>query len=330
MPLTLAVAQCITKDTKEKTLQLLSDFAHEAGSSNVDLLLFPEAFIGGYPRGSTFGCAIGARTDAGRDAFADYWAQAADLGDVCPEGSGRYDLPGDGSRQRLEEVARDSGVFLAVGLVERAGGSLWCAVLYVCPQRGVVGKRRKLMPTAGERVVWAQGSPATLKAVTAELGTPKQHVVLAAAICWENYMPLLRASLYAQGVTVYLAPTADARESWLSTMQHVALEGRCYVLGANQFVPEDGKGGAAGACPGGSVIYDPLGKCVAGPLWGGEWGEEWAEEYSSGKLLKVEIEDLEREVVRAKLDFDSAAGGHYARSDVFKLAVEGLELTRKA
>jgi nitrilase len=148
MPLTIGVAQYSTQITTAKTLQLLNNVTRKSAADGINLLVFPEAFLGGYPRTSTFGAAVGARTEAGRDEYYEYWQSAVDLGDVSPDGLGEYVGPGDGTRQKLEEVARETGVFLVVGCVEKAGGTLWCAVVFVDPTRGIVGKRRKVMPVS--------------------------------------------------------------------------------------------------------------------------------------------------------------------------------------
>ncbi|ROW02588.1 hypothetical protein VPNG_07856 [Cytospora leucostoma] len=255
----LATSSPSTQPTTKATLHHLRQIAHRAAARHhADLLLLPEAYIGGYPRGSGFGSVVGSRSAEGRDEFLRYFEQAADLGDVVGEGAGGGDdwvrrrlggdglggdVRGDGTREELESIAADTGVFIVTGLIEKAGGSLYCAAVYVCPKRGIIGKRRKVMP----RLIWAQGSPRTLQAVSTTIrGT---RINMAAAICWESYMPLLRQALYAQNINLYLAPTADGRDAWLSLVRTVGIEGRCFVVTSNMTVHKD-KDGASRSRPG--------------------------------------------------------------------------------
>ncbi|MGY8799238.1 MAG: carbon-nitrogen hydrolase family protein [Longimicrobiales bacterium] len=276
----------------------------DAGSQGADLVLFPEAYVGGYPWGLAFGTVVGGRSEPGRRAFGRYHA-------------GAIDVPGPEVDQMCAAAA-EANVFLCVGVIERdstySGGTLYCTLLYISPDGELVGKHRKLKPTAAERLIWGEGDGSTLTAIDTPLGT------IGGLICWENYMPLARMAMYGKGVEIYLAPTADARDRWQSTLQHISLEGRCFVLGCNQFVhrdmyPDDLEikdelnAWPETLCRGGSAIYDPLGECLAGPLWDEEG------------ILMAELDMTA--ISRAKFDFDVT--GHYARPDVFYLDVDETE-----
>ncbi|KAK3315508.1 carbon-nitrogen hydrolase [Apodospora peruviana] len=263
----LGTASPGAQTTTSETLQQLEKIACRAAEKNIDILLLPEAYIGGYPRGTAFGCLIGSRTNEGRDEYLRYFQSAVDLGDIVGDGAGAGDawvrrelegdavasvIPppgsssssskpvenkrGDGTREELERIAKETGVFLVVGCIEKTGGSMYCSAVYVCPTMGIIGKRRKVMPTGTERLVWAQGSPATLRAVSTTIRGVR--INMAAAICWENYMPLLRQALYAQNINLYLAPTADGRDTWLSLLRTIGVEGRCFVVSSNMCVRE--------------------------------------------------------------------------------------------
>ena len=282
-------------------LERVCSLTADAAAQGARLVLFPEAYVGGYPWGLAFGTAVGGRSEAGRRTWERYWSTAVDV-------------PGP-EVERMAEAARAGGVHLCVGVVERdstySRGTLYCTLLYFGPDGSLLGKHRKLKPTAAERLIWGEGDGSTLTTVRTPFGT------VGGLICWENYMPLARMAMYAKGVDIWLAPTADARERWQATLRHIALEGRCFVLGCNQYVrrdmyPDDLELSAElEAWPetlsrGGSAVYDPAGECLAGPLWD-----------EAGTLLA----DLDLSAVpRAKFDFDVT--GHYARPDVFRLHVD--------
>ena len=278
------------------TAHKAAEYLREAASKGAKIVVFPEALIGGYPKGASFGAPIGMRKPEGREAFARYHAAAIDL---------------DGPEVALlAEATAETGAFVIVGVIERDLGTLYCTALYFDGAKGLVGKHRKLMPTAGERLIWGFGDGSTMPVFKTSIGT------IGAVICWENYMPALRQHLYHQGVTLYCAPTADDRDTWVSTMQHIALEGRCFVLTACQHILRGAYGddheSALGDDPstvmmrGGSAIISPLGKILAGPDFSGE------------KIIYAELDPTD--VVRGKYDFDVT--GHYARPDIFQLNVD--------
>lgn len=281
-----------TPATIERALALMAD----AAAKGAQLLVFPEAFIGGYPKGADFHIYLGGRTPQGRAEFKQYYDAA-----VTVDGPQIAQLAKAAGRHRMHVV---------VGIIERDGGTLYCTAVYLGADGRVLGKHRKLMPTALERLVWGYGDGSTLAAVDTPWGK------LGAVICWENYMPMLRMAMYQQRVAIWCAPTADDRDSWQSTMQHIALEGRCFVLSACQHLrrtqfPAERMHNRLPESPdtvlmrGGSVIIDPLGKVLAGPV------------FDEDALLTAEL-DLSL-VPMGQMDFDAV--GHYARPDVFSLQV---------
>ncbi|MDJ1501297.1 carbon-nitrogen hydrolase family protein [Xanthocytophaga agilis] len=285
----------------EATIQKMENTIAEYASQGCQLLVFPESFIPGYPRKFTFGSTIGQRSNQGRQLYQQYWENS-------------LELPGKHLAQ-LEQIAKTHQIFLVTGITERdsINGSLYCTMIYISPNQGYMGKHRKIKPTGVERLVWAEGHGAdVLTTVQTEFGK------LGGLICWENYMPLARMALYQQGVQLYIAPTADARETWTATMQHVACEGRCFVIGCNQYFHKDDyptefqvqlAEDDSVLCRGGSVIVSPQGKCIAGPLW------------DKKGVLVAEL-DMD-EVIQSKLDFDVI--GHYSRPDLFTFTVKNSQ-----
>ena len=283
----------------ERTIAKCADLAADAARQGARLAVFPEAFIGAYPKGIDFGARLGSRSAAGREVYRRY-AEAA------------LTIPGP-RFEALQRAVKKAGLHAVIGVIERAGGTLYCTALLFAPDGRLVGRHRKLMPTALERCVWGFGDGATMRVHETPLGR------VGMAICWENYMPLYRTHLYAQGVELYCAPTVDDREEWQASMRHIALEGRCFVLAACQYLarrdlPADidciqGQDPGTVLIRGGSTIISPLGRILAGPVHGEE---------------TILVADIDRgEIARGKYDLDVA--GHYARPDVFRLLVDERE-----
>lgn len=267
----------------------------EASSNDASLIVFPEAFIGGYPKGNSFGAPVGFRTEAGKETFRRYFESSVTLeGDEVA---------------RLVEGASTAGAHVVIGIIERLQNTLYCTALMLDPDRGVIGAHRKLMPTGAERVIWGFGDGSSLDTMDTPLGR------VGSVICWENYMPLLRQAMYAKGVELYCVPTADDRPTWEHSMRHIALEGRTHVLSACQYIttdayPEDHTFDVKlphgdVVMRGGSMIVAPTGELLAGPVFDEE------------SILYADIDpSLKR---KSHLDFDAV--GHYSRPDVFSLNV---------
>lgn len=275
---------------RDATMVKVRALTAEAAAKGAQLVVFPEAFVSGYPKGLDFGARVGSRTVEGRRMFRRYFESAVGLPSAAAS--------------ELGAIAREHGIYLVIGVIERGGGTLYCTVLFYAPSGELLGKHRKLMPTAMERLVWGMGDGSTLPVIETPLGR------VGAVICWENYMPLLRMAMYAKGIELYCAPTVDDRDTWARSMQHIAFEGRCFVLSAVQYLerkdcPDDYAETAPVLIRGGSVIVNPQGIVLAGPHYGSE---------------AVLVADLNRdEIAEGKYDLDVA--GHYARPDVFRLVV---------
>ncbi|MEM6380187.1 MAG: carbon-nitrogen hydrolase family protein [Bacteroidota bacterium] len=279
----------------EASLAKVERLVQEASESGAQLVLFPEAYLSVYPRGLGFGTVVGSRDPKGREDWLLYYQHTVQV-------------PGPAA-DHLGEIAQRYKVWLVIGVTERSqsGGTLYCTLLYYNPKGELVQKHRKLKPTAAERIIWGEGDGSDLQAVQTPFGK------IGGLICWENYMPLARMNLYQQGVDIYLAPTADERDSWIASMQHIACEGRCYVLSCNQMVlksdyparfQEEIAHQKEIMSRGGSMIVSPLGQILAGPLFDEEG------------ILYATLN--RKEVIKSKLDFDAV--GHYQRSDVFSFS----------
>lgn len=273
----------------------VADWAKKARESGASLVVFPEVFIGGYPKGIDFGIRLGMRSAEGRKTYRRYY-------------DGAIELETDAAA-RLANVAYENDIHMVVGVLERVGGTLHCATWSFDNHGDLIGIHRKLMPTAMERCVWGFGDDTTMSVLDTALGQ------IGTAICWENYMPLYRTSLYEKGVELYCAPTVDDRDNWHHTMRHIALEGRCFVFASCQYMtradlPDDldpiqGDNPDTVLIRGGSCIISPLGDLLAGPV------------YNEPTMLTA---DIDMGII-AEGKFDLDVVGHYSRPDIFKLQV---------
>ncbi|MGA9574877.1 MAG: carbon-nitrogen hydrolase family protein [Lysobacterales bacterium] len=282
-----------TAETLEKILAFETQIRH----SGCDLLVMPEALLGGYPKGADFGARVGYRTPAGREEFLRYWKQAVDL---------------DGPEvATVSKLAKTCNCAIVIGVIERSNATLFCTALFISNKGELLAKHRKLMPTASERLIWGQGDGSTIPVVDTRAGR------VGAAICWENYMPLLRTAMYAKGIEIWCAPTVDDRDIWQTSMSFIAYEGRNFLVSACQYQPPpSGTRHPHENWPqdkplirGGSVIISPMGEVLAGPI------------YNQESLISAEI-DLD-DIIKARYDMDPT--GHYSRPDIFKLTIDEEE-----
>ena len=285
---------------REATVQLATELVAESARAGAELVVFPEAFVPGYPAWIW-------RLRPGSD-----WTLSEALHKRLLDNA--VDL-NQGQLGPLQAAAKESGVTLVCGLHEREGelsrATLYNTVVTIGPDGTILNRHRKLMPTNPERMVWGFGDASGLRVVDTPCGR------IGALLCWENFMPLARFAMYSQGIDIYIAPTYDSGDGWTGTMQHIAREGCCWVIGAgvalrNRDIPDDLPGRESlytdaedWINPGDSVVVAPGGQIIAGPL------------HEQQDILYADI-DLDQ-VAISRRTFDVA--GHYSRPDVFTLHV---------
>jgi nitrilase len=298
------VAACIQVEPvifdRSRTLDRVAERTAEAAGAGAELVVFPETFVPAYPSSAWAKALAGWGDPAAKEAFALLHRESLEVPSADAD--------------RLAATAREHGVWLVIGVNEldpERPGTLYNSLLYYSPEGELALHHRKLVPTNHERLLWGQGDGRGLRAIGTSIGR------IGGLICWENYMPLARFSLYESGVEIYIASTADDGDSWQATLKHIALESRAFVVAPSHFQ-------RAGSYPddfplasllegrdvlgrGGSAILGPEGTYLAGPL------------YDEEGILYAELDP--NALLQARQRFDPA--GHYHRPDVFDLTVRG-------
>lgn len=279
----------------EKTLRLI----REACATQPDLIVFPELFVPGYPFGMNFGFGVGRREEPGRVDWLRY-AEASML------------VPGP-ETELLAAAAREAGAYLSIGVSERVAesGTLYNTNLIFSPSGELVSHHRKLKPTGSERLVWGDAQSHYFPVADTPWGP------MGSLICWESYMPLARVALYEKGVTIYISPNTNDNPEWHSTIQHIAIEGKCFFINSDMLItkasyPRDLETYDRDVarlpdviCRGGSCVMDPFGHYLTEPVWDAE------------AIITAEL-DMTLPTA-ARMEFDPC--GHYARPDVLELRV---------
>ena len=270
----------------------------EAAQREAELIVFPELFLPGYPYGMTFGFTVGSRNGDGRKDWKRYYDNS-------------IVVPGP-ETELLGRAARAAGAYLSIGVSERDSvtATLYNTNLIFSPEGELLTVHRKLKPTGAERVVWGDADRDYFPMAETPWGP------MGSLICWESYMPLARAALYQKGVTLYISPNTNDNEEWQATIQHIAIEGRCFFINADLYFtremyprdlhcPDEIARLNETVCRGGSCVVDPYGHYVTEPVWDRE---------------EIIYADLDMEQVPAsRMEFDPC--GHYARPDVLELII---------
>ena len=283
---------------KEKTIRKACDVIKEAGKNKARLVIFPEAFVSGYP--DWVWTVQNSKSPTLNELYIELLENS-------------ISIPDEYTKQ-LCEAAKTHSVHVVIGINERntesSGSSLYNSLLFIDDKGNILGKHRKLMPTGGERLIWAQGDGSTLQVFDTTFGK------LGGLICWENFMPLARYAMYAWGTQILATPTWDKSANWLSSLQHIAREGGLFLINCCMALKMDAipeqydfkkeyPAGREWINTGNSCIINPKGEIIAGPV---EAKEE---------ILYADI-DI-NQITASKRSFDAA--GHYSRPDVFKFIV---------
>ena len=295
----VAVVQCApVMFDKEATVKKCVELIKEAGQNGAQLIVLPELIIPCYPFGMTFGFTVGSRKEAGRKDWKRYY-------------DGSITVPGI-ETELLGQAAKEAQAYVSIGISERdeKNGTLYNSNLIFAPDGSIANLHRKLKPTGAERFVWGDANKHYFPVVESPWGP------IGNLICWESYMPLARVALYDKGVTILISCNTNDNPEWQATIQHIALEGRCYYINCDQFFtkamypadlncPEEIVALPELVCRGGSCIIDPHGHYVTEPVWDKE---------------AIIYADLDMDMVPAsRMEFDAC--GHYSRPDVLKLQV---------